>query len=203
LEAGCGSGSSALPLALHDTSSRVAACDFSAAAVEACSSAGAALPPSRLCVFQADVAARDFGGRLRDATALAGWPCSRLDVALCVFLLSALPPSELPAAVANALSALVPRGLLLVRDYAELDMTHLRFSAESARGRALFQRADGTLARFFTREVLVEEVCAAAAAAGYRLICRDAHYACVQLVNRASGKVMRRAFVHASFQMED
>ena len=49
-----------------------------------------------------------------------------VDLATLVFVLSALPPSQMRGALANAYRALRPGGLLLVRDYALHDIAQLR-----------------------------------------------------------------------------
>jgi SAM-dependent methyltransferase len=199
LELGCGNGSSALPL-LSNEALRVAACDFAPSAVAACRAA--AVDPQRLAVFLADAArSDDFVSELRAATAHWNPPLLRADAVLAVFVLSALPPHQVERFLANALSTLAPGGWLLVRDYAPLDLTHLRFGDAARLAPLLYQRQDGTLSRFLSTERLEHEVCSAATAAGFSLAVHDCRYACVELRNRATGVSMRRAFVHASFKL--
>ena len=209
LELGCGTGSSALPL-LGAGTTRVACCDFSSAAVESCRASAAAAAggeSARFCAFVADPAQPDvecFNAALASATQAAGWtPPVAFSCVLAVFLLSALPPGPaLGRVVATATAQLAPGGWLLVRDYGLYDMVELRFRGNSgaARPGGAFQRADGTLARFFTPDALAEEVCAAAAAAGRPLVCSSAHFCTVRVVNRGKGTEMKRVFVNASFQ---
>ncbi len=96
-----------------------------------------------------------------------------------------------------AKSALRPGGLLLFRDYGLYDMLMLRFPPGQRLGPALFCRKDGTLASFFS----VEEVEALAEAAGFAV--QDCRYGCVNNVNRKSGAVLQRVFVHGVFQRQD
>ena len=206
LELGCGNGSSCLPLLLANPAVRVVACDFAAAAVAATRSAvlRAGVSEDRFVAFEADPSAASadgFAAALAAAVSLAGWPpLTRFDAVLAVFVLSALPPARVPAFLASACSVLRPGGCLLARDYGTFDQAHLRFSPEAAcddSGR-LFLRQDGTLARFFDRDELVDMVCSGAASAGVHLA-GEADWHTVAVPNRAKGITMRRVFVHAVF----
>jgi methyltransferase-like protein 6 len=205
LEVGCGSGSSALPVLLRNPQARVLACDFAAAAVRAAreAAAHAGIPSSRFLAFCADPAqgsAAEFQDAVQQAAAAAGWaPLGALDAVLAVFVLSAVPPAALPQLLANVASTLRPGGALLVRDYGIHDLPMRRFAPSAARGRHLFQRADGTLACFFDKQELVECVIQGAATAGVQLLCDDAQWCCVSVRNRAKALEMRRVFVHAQF----
>ena len=201
LELGCGNGSSCLPLLLANPDARVVACDFAESAVTAtrlaASNAGVS---SRLVAFQADPgsgSADEFAAALSAAVLLAGWPpLKHFDAVLAVFVLSALPPARVQNFLASACSCLRPGGCLLARDYGLFDQAHLRFSREaSAR---LFSRQDGTLARFFDRDELVDVVCRGAASAGVHLA-GEAEWHTVAVPNRAKSISMRRVFVHAVF----
>ena len=206
LELGCGNGSSCLPLLLANPDARVVACDFAESAVaatrQAVSQAGVS---SRFVAFHADPgagSAQEFAAALSAAVSLAGWPpLTRFDAVLAVFVLSALPPARVPNFLASACSCLRPGGCLLARDYGIFDQAHLRFSdaeaACDASGR-LFRRQDGTLARFFDRDELVDTVCGAAASAGVHLA-GEAEWHTVAVPNRAKNICMRRIFVHAVF----
>ena len=227
LELGCGNGSSCVPLLTANPDARVVACDFAPAAVEAArqavSRAGAPALRQRCCVarcvgahasaaglssrfvaFQADPSAAapaEFAAALSAAVALAGWsPLVAFDAVLAVFVLSAVPPARLPNFLAAVCARIRPGGALLVRDYGIYDQAHLRFSPAAARdgsGR-LFSRHDGTLARFFERDELVDVVCSGAAGGGVHLVgAADWHTVAVR--NRAKAITMRRVFVHAVF----
>ena len=206
LELGCGNGSSCLPLLLANPDVRVVACDFATAAVAATRQAvtHAGVSVDRFVAFQADpgaVSADEFAAALAAAVSLAGWPpLARFDAVLAVFVLSAVPPARTASFLASACSLLRPGGCLLVRDYGIFDQAHLRFSPEAAcdDSGCLFLRQDGTLARFFDRDELVDLVCSGAANAGVHLA-GEADWHTVAVRNRAKDITMRRVFVHAVF----
>ncbi len=164
----------------------------------------AGIPPSRFFAFQADptqCTSAEFLGLLQRAAQLAGWPAlSCVDAALAIFVLSAVPPPRLDAMVGAIAATLRPDGgVLCVRDYGLYDMPMLRFMPASARGRWLYERADGTLARFFDRQELVDGVLHGAAKAGIALACDDSQWCTTVVHNRAKQIAMRRVFVHAQF----
>ena len=194
LEIGCGSGASALPVLSRSPTARVACCDFAQSAVDLCLQNTSAYR-ARCDAFRADVCDESFSAAMEASAARTGWGRS-FDAVLCAFVLSAVPPEKLRAALVNALSAVRAGGCLLVRDYGDLDLPQLRFAANACRGDRLFQRADGTLARFFRPEELREEVQAAAAQAGIAGKCLDTHYCCVRVTNRSQALTMKRVFVH-------
>ena len=108
LETGCGVGNSLLPLLVANPHARIVGCDISPRAV--------ALVTERL--------EREGHGRGRAVVwDLARPPPASLPklpfahVALAVFTLSALPPSELPRAFGHLYQCLLPGGWLLLRDY--------------------------------------------------------------------------------------
>jgi methyltransferase-like protein 6 len=164
------------------------------------------VPSSRFLAFVADPSASTparFAAELAAAAHAAGWstPVTHVDAVLAVFVLSAVPPRRLGVMLASIASCLCPGGALLVRDYGLHDLPMLRFPHSAARGDTgrLFARQDGTLARFFERGELVQEVCAGAAGAGVALACDEAEWCCVIVRNRSKGVDMRRVFVHAAF----
>ena len=85
------------------------------------------------------------------------------DVALMLFMLSAMPPEQHVRILREAALALRPGGVLLFRDYGFGDAAQLRFARGKMLDRdgALFARQDGTLAYFFGLPRL-RAICAAA-----------------------------------------
>lgn len=81
-------------------------------------------------------------------------PPACIDVAVMIFVLSAVDPAKMSDALRSIFHVLKPGGLLLFRDYGLYDMVQLRFI--SKRDRKLsptqfwYQRADGTRTYFFT-----------------------------------------------------
>lgn len=75
-----------------------------------------------------------------------------VDVAFLIFVLSAIEPCKMAAAVERVYRALRPGGFVLVRDYGQYDMTQMRFVAKQRRKleENFYMRADGTRTYFFS-----------------------------------------------------
>lgn len=100
----------------------------------------------RCRAFVADVCSpMALRSELQDAT---------VDLVTLIFVLSAIPPARVEAALANLLRVLRPGGQLLFRDYGLYDLAQLRQPPGSTLGTNYYARADGTLARFFERDEL-------------------------------------------------
>lgn len=205
-EMGCGNGSNVWPL-LDLTRARVYASDTSPAAIAllrrhpryaAVAAEGGA--DARLVAFVAggaatplsSVAAAHFSPVTDDIGATPTLPpVGTCDAVLLTFVASAVLPSARGALFAAAAAALAPGGALCFRDYAVGDLAELRAPPQCVLAPHLHARADGTLAGYVTPE----EVTAELEAAGLRVA--EARVACVLNGNRATGAVMRRAWVHA------
>lgn len=76
----------------------------------------------------------------------------KIDIALLVFVLSAIEPVNMAVVLRKILNALKPGGLLLFRDYGLYDMTQMRFVAKKNRKieESFYVRADGTRTYFFS-----------------------------------------------------
>ena len=84
-------------------------------------------------------------------------PANSVDVVSMVFVLSALPPSEMPFAIKNISRILKPGGTIIFRDYAVGDLAQKRFLRAKEVPKLqnkLYVRADGTLSYFFEEEFL-------------------------------------------------
>ena len=102
-----------------------------------------------------------------------------------------MPPEKFLIAIKNIISVLQPGGFLCFRDYGLYDMTMLRFSpSQEVEGGRCFRRGDGTLSTYFE----VNQVKAMFESEGFTV--ESMKYALVQNVNRKTGEVMRRCFVH-------
>lgn len=77
-----------------------------------------------------------------------------LDFITLVFTLSALKPESMQNAINNLATLLKPGGMLLFRDYAQYDLTQLRFKGKSYLRENYYVRADGTTSYFFTLDFL-------------------------------------------------
>ncbi|KAJ3339841.1 Methyltransferase-like protein 2-A [Gonapodya sp. JEL0774] len=170
LECGCGTGSTVFPLLedwshievdLKSTASQnggaeleqtvlhpaptvyVNACDFAETAVELVKSNPAySLSSCNAFVF--------------DLTSPTPMPLEpeTIDVVTCIFVLSALDPSDWNRAVTNITRVLRPGGVILFRDYARYDLTQLRFKSNRLLKDSLYTRGDGTMVYFFAESEL-------------------------------------------------
>lgn len=192
LEVGCGSGSNVLPLLQH-TRAEVVAVDLSDKAIQSLRAQGAFKPHASRC---------------RTATCNLGHdplpvPPASVDAVCCLFVLSAVHPTEHARVAAAMYACLRDGGLLCFRDYGLYDLTQLRQppanavrlatdtdGASGVRHRC-FRRPDGTLTYYFS----VDDVTALFTAAGFAV--REAEYATIRATNRRNGRVMDRCWVHA------
>jgi len=138
LDLGCGVGNTALPLLEQCPLVTLAAYDCSAEAV-ALLQADARFDRARATAAVADIASPSFAPQ-----------ASSFDLALLMFVLSAIPSAAMERVVQTAATALKPGGRLLLRDYAEGDLAESRFRASSYVGRRTFARGDGSLSCFFS-----------------------------------------------------
>ncbi|KAL0034409.1 hypothetical protein WJX79_000775 [Trebouxia sp. C0005] len=150
LEVGCGVGNTAFPLLELNRQSRVYACDFAPSAVEMVK-ANPQYSSQRMHAFVADITCDDLSAEV---------PVSSVDMCTMVFVLSAITPAKMPAAVANVARVLkAGRGRVLVRDYAEGDLAQLRLSGPTRNQRLshnFYVRSDGTQAYYFSKESLMK-----------------------------------------------
>lgn len=165
IELGCGVGNSLYPLMESSSISHYYSCDFSEAAITALRQSPQ-FDPNRVTAFQADICSVEQVIRYA--------PQDACNVALFIFVLSALHPQHMPAAVATAHTCLKRGGIVLFRDYAWGDAAQLRFDkTPSSRllETGLYLRGDGTKAYFFTEAVL-------------RKLFEDGGFECVELAER-------------------
>lgn len=83
-------------------------------------------------------------------------PDASLDFILCIFVLSAITPKKQQYAIENLVRLLKPNGLFLLKDYAQYDLTQLRFKKQRLIDDNFYCRGDGTLVYFFTEQQLHE-----------------------------------------------
>lgn len=148
MEIGCGAGNTAIPL-LKETAAEprpvyVHAFDFSPNAVEVMK-ARPEFDPARCHPFVCDISEPGaLAPHVRNAS---------VDVAMAIFVLSAIAPEKMSNAMAQVFDALAPGGHFFVRDYGVSDMTQLRFVAKAGRKIQdnFYVRADGTRVYFFSK----------------------------------------------------
>ncbi|KAJ8362173.1 hypothetical protein AAFF_G00390880 [Aldrovandia affinis] len=119
LEVGCGVGNTVFPILKtnNDPGLFVYCCDFSNTAVELVKG-NAEYDPERCFAFVHD---------LSDEAATFPVPHGTLDAIVLIFVLSALHPDKMQAAIRRLAQLLKSGGMLLLRDYGRYDMAQLRF----------------------------------------------------------------------------
>lgn len=152
-EIGCGAGNTVFPLLERNENPRLSifACDYSAEAVQVV---------RRNPMYSSPVIGR-AQAFVWDLSTIDGLPNEKfqpgtLDVAVLIFVLSALHPREWKQAVDNVYAMLKPGGLALVRDYGRHDLSQLRFRKGRMLDDNFYIRGDGTRVYFFTPEELLD-----------------------------------------------
>ena len=192
LEAGCGHGCSLIPLLSIKREDSEDGLTFYAS--DYCSEA---LDILRRRLSDED-ASRFRGISVWDITSPppANIAAFRPDAILCIFTLSAVHPKHHLQSLRHLASLLAPGGHLLFRDYGIADMTMYRH--EVCLEPLLMQRADKTLAYYFSTEYLRELISQVPS-----LAVEELKYARVLLKNRKKDSTSRRVFLHAVFRHTD
>jgi len=146
LEIGAGAGNTAFPILANNKNPnlKIHACDFSKTAVDVMRSDEAYDPK----YIQADV--WDVAGE----TLPPGLGEGSVDVAILIFIFSALSPAEWVRAVRNVHRVLKPGGLVCFRDYGRGDLAQVRFRKGRYLEENFYIRGDGTRVYFFDRDEL-------------------------------------------------
>ncbi|KAG3119087.1 hypothetical protein PI124_g4806 [Phytophthora idaei] len=181
LELGCGYGSAIFPILAECPNIHAQVCDFSAHAIDILQH-NPEYDPTRCRAFVCDIAQEE----LKDVAP------ESVDIVLMVFVLSALPPESFAQALQKIFAALRPGGIVCFRDYGLYDLA-MRRNAKKL-GPNLYYRSDGTLAYFFSCEVLADLF----DRAGFHTL--ENEYCTVRLRNRKKGVTMDRVWLHAKFQ---
>ncbi|KOS18231.1 tRNA(Thr) (cytosine(32)-N(3))-methyltransferase [Escovopsis weberi] len=146
LEIGAGAGNTAFPVLARNKNSelKIHACDFSKTAVEVMRKHESYDPKH----IQADV--WDVAGEVLPPDVEEG----TVDVAIMIFIFSALSPKEWGRAVRNVHRVLKPGGLVCFRDYGRGDLAQVRFRKGRYLEENFYIRGDGTRVYFFDRDEL-------------------------------------------------
>lgn len=185
LEIGAGAGNTAFPLVAKSKNPllRVHACDYSKKAVEVMRGEEA---------YNTDVMQADVWDVTSDELP-PGLAEGTVDVAVMVFIFSALSPKEWDNAVNNVHRLLKPGGHVCFRDYGRGDLAQVRFKKNRYLDEAFYVRGDGTRVYFFEEEeiskIWSEKFEIDALAMDRRL-----------LVNRASKQKMYRCWLQGRFR---
>lgn len=151
LEIGAGAGNTAFPILARNKNPllRIHACDFSKTAVEVMRT-DVAYDTKHM---QADV--WDAAGTGDDSMPPGLGPAS-VDVAILVFIFSALSPSQWKQAVENVARLVKPGGTVCFRDYGRGDLAQVRFRKGRYLEENFYIRGDGTRVYFFDKDELIK-----------------------------------------------
>ncbi|KAJ9148403.1 Methyltransferase-like protein [Pleurostoma richardsiae] len=146
LEIGAGAGNTAFPIMANNKNPqlKIHACDFSKKAVEVMRK-HEDYNPERLQADVWDVAGEELPPGLEEGS---------VDVALMIFIFSALSPLQWKAAVRNVHRLLKPGGEVCFRDYGRGDLAQVRFRKGRYLDENFYIRGDGTRVYFFDRDEL-------------------------------------------------
>jgi tRNAThr (cytosine32-N3)-methyltransferase len=148
LEIGAGAGNTAFPIITKNKNPKLKlhACDFSKKAVEVMRNHESYNPE----VMQADVwdvAGEELPPGLGEGT---------VDVAIMIFIFSALSPRQWKRAVENVYRVLKPGGVVCFRDYGRGDLAQVRFKKGRYLEENFYIRGDGTRVYFFEKDELAD-----------------------------------------------
>ncbi|GLC70128.1 hypothetical protein PLESTF_000927500 [Pleodorina starrii] len=214
LEVGCGVGNTVFPLLEINPALKIYCCDFAASAIELVqqnpqygASNGA------VQAFVADITSNLLAAP--PAEGGCGVPEGGCDLATMIFVLSAIHPQRMAAAVHNVARCLRPAsGRLLFRDYAEGDLAQARVPGGGGGGECrverlaggdrpkrlgpnFYVRGDGTRCYYFSQP----EVLALFASAGFECDSVTLHERTV--VNHKKDIAMDRRWLQAIFTLRE
>ena len=186
LEVGCGVGNAVVPLYELHPKITVYAVDFAKSAIEILQKHPIhANFPGQLLVSQCDVVNDDLPTRE-----------NQCDLVLCLFVLSAMSPENMPRAVKKLYTTLRPGGKILVRDYGQYDQAQMRFKKGSKLSDSFYVRQDSTCSYFFSLEFLDSLLCAA----GFHALPERCENICKVQENRAQGICRHPVWVQAVYE---
>ncbi|ROT43128.1 methyltransferase [Sodiomyces alkalinus F11] len=146
LEIGAGAGNTAFPILAHSKNPqlKVHACDYSKKAVEVMRSQD----EYNEAFMQADVwdvTSDELPPGLQEGS---------VDVAILIFIFSALAPNQWKKAASNVHRLLKPGGQVCFRDYGRGDLAQVRFKKGRYMAENFYVRGDGTRVYFFEKDEL-------------------------------------------------
>ncbi|KAG6085536.1 hypothetical protein E4U30_000897 [Claviceps sp. LM220 group G6] len=146
LEIGAGAGNTAFPVLANNKNPhlKIHACDFSKTAVEVMRN-HEAYDTKHMQADVWDVAGDCLPPDVEEES---------VDVAIMVFVFSALSPREWARAVQNVYKVLKPGGLVCFRDYGRGDLAQVRFRKGRYLEENFYIRGDGTRVYFFDKDEL-------------------------------------------------
>lgn len=150
LEIGCGAGNTMYPILAKNENPnlRMVGCDYSSTAVdlvktndnfERLNASGNA--------YSSVWDLANEAGELPE-----GLEPHSVDIAVMIFVFSALSPNQWENAINNLRKVLKPNGKILLRDYARYDLSQVRFKKNRLLDENFYVRGDGTRVYFFTED---------------------------------------------------
>lgn len=183
LEVGCGVGNFIFPLLEENKKLFFYACDFSKRAVQFVKE-HPLYNEERCHAFHCDITKDDLTQEIKPDS---------VDAVSMVFVLSAIHPDKMVAALSNIYKVLKPGGKIMFRDYGLYDYAMLRFSTGHKLADNFYVRQDGTRAYYFSLDKLnslMEE-------AGFEI--SSCNYVQRDTVNKKEGLCVPRIFVQGKF----
>ncbi|KAI5453698.1 hypothetical protein NCC49_005517 [Naganishia albida] len=185
VEIGCGAGNTVFPLLAKNENPQLVihACDYAASAVEVVKSNPMyPVPPHGKGILHSSVwdvtkppvasqstlrpqsagessGATDSEGASvtpNESSLPEGVEPNSVDIAIMIFVLSALHPLEWQRAIANVYKMLKPGGMVFIRDYGRYDLAQLRIKKGRMLEENFYIRGDGTRVYFFEAAELSE-----------------------------------------------
>ncbi|CEI39562.1 hypothetical protein FVEN_g1856 [Fusarium venenatum] len=146
LEIGAGAGNTAFPVLAENKNPqlKIHACDYSKTAVEVIRKNEA---------YNTDFIQADVWDVASDSLP-PGLEEGSVDVAVLIFIFSALSPDQWAKAVDNVYRVLKPGGLVCFRDYGRGDLAQVRFRKGRYLDENFYIRGDGTRVYFFDKDQL-------------------------------------------------
>ncbi|KAI5127531.1 hypothetical protein NEPAR04_1591 [Nematocida parisii] len=83
---------------------------------------------------------------------------NRIDIILLIYTLSAIHSSSYPSIFALMHKTLSPGGIVIFKDYYEMDLTQLRFKENQVLSKNFYQRGDNTYVYYFSRKEIESQI---------------------------------------------
>lgn len=196
LEIGCGAGNTMYPILSRNENPnlKVFGCDYSKVAVDLVkeNEKFEELHKSGNCYSSVWDLANENGEIPEDLEE------NSVDVAVMIFVFSALNPIQWETAIKNLHKVMKPGGRIVFRDYARYDLAQVRFKKERLLDDNFYVRGDGTRVYFFTEEEIKEIFCSKGGFLEHR-IGTDRRL----LVNRKKQLKMYRCWLQAVFDVPE
>eukprot|EP01135_Chromosphaera_perkinsii_P011710 Nk52_evm33s2474 gene=Nk52_evmTU33s2474 len=186
-EIGCGVGNTVFPILQKNQENKgnlhVYACDFSETAVGIVQE-HELYSTGHCTAFQCDFSSESSTTPIKEGS---------LDIAIMIFVLSAISPSRMQFCIERISNLLKPGGKFIFRDYGRYDMAQLRFKKSRFLSENFYARGDGTRVYFFSQEE-IKDMCE-----GAGMLEEQNHFDKRLIVNRREKKTMYRSWLQCKY----